>query len=65
MKEAYSWIKKAISTSKSEFHLEGCKLLIGLFIKKHEGEVEAVSLYMDLMDDYLTKEAEICPLLVN
>jgi hypothetical protein len=56
MEQSFNWIKTAISTSVNEFHLEGCKILIGLFIKKYEGEILAVPAYMELMDDYLEKE---------
>jgi hypothetical protein len=56
MEESFNWIKAAINSCKSEFHLECCKILIGLFIKKYEGEILAVPAYMELMDDYLEKE---------
>ena len=56
MEQSLNWIKAAINTSKSEFHLEGCKILIELFSKKYKEEFFFDTAYNDLQSNLIEKE---------
>ena len=56
MEQSFNWIKSAISTSVSEFHLDCCKTLIKLFTDKYQEEKLFASAWQELMDDLINKE---------
>ena len=56
MEQSFNWIKSAISTSVSEFHLDCCKILIKLFTDKYKDEYQFAQAYGELMDDLINKE---------
>ena len=56
MEQSFNWIKSAINSSVSEFHLECCRTLIALFIKKYEDEEFFAQAWQELMDDLINKE---------
>jgi hypothetical protein len=56
MEQSFNWIKSAISTSVSEFHLDCCKILIKLFTDKYKEESHFAQAYGELMEDLINKE---------
>ena len=56
MEDAFNWIKAAINGSKSEFHIEGCNILIELFTQKYKDEKQFNSAYNELTKDLIDKE---------
>lgn len=60
MIESFEWIQKAIKTSVSQFHIDGCVILIDLFKNKYLGEGDFYKYYGELMNDLITKETFLC-----
>ena len=56
MEQSFNWIKSAISTSVSEFHLDCCKTLVSLFVSKYKDEYMFDKAWQELMDDLINKE---------
>lgn len=52
MDKSFEWIKSAITTSTSQFHLDCCEVLVELFATKYKplGENEYNILLQDLKD---------------
>lgn len=53
MDKSFEWIRSAINTSTSKFHLECCEVLIELFAAKYHKEGE--DNYNSLRDDLANK----------
>jgi len=54
--KSYEWIRQCIESSNNPFHIECCKKLIELFVKKYKGVWEEESELIDLM---MAKENQI------
>jgi hypothetical protein len=60
MEKSFEWIKQAINSSVSDFHLDCCKILISLFAKKYESDQLISKYYGDLIDEVINKETFLC-----
>lgn len=56
MEQSFLWIKSAISSCITEFHLDCCKSLVELFTNKYEDEPDFTKYYDELIEDYINKE---------
>lgn len=56
MEQSFLWIKSAIGSCITEFHLDCCKSLIGLFANKYDEEPEFYKYYGELIEDVVDKE---------
>jgi len=56
MEDAVNWMKANIRRSITDFHLEGCKILIDLFKQRFQNEPQFNEAYNELMEDLINKE---------
>lgn len=56
MEQSFLWIKSAISSSFTEFHLNCCKSLVELFTNKYEDEPDFFKYHGELIEEILNKE---------
>lgn len=59
MDKSFEWIKSAISTSTSQFHLDCCEVLVELFAKKYAPSGE--DCYNLLLQDLRDKRTHFSP----
>ena len=51
MEESFNWLKPIIASCMTQFHIEGCKILLKLFADKHSGEELFAVHYNELYED--------------
>lgn len=56
MEKSFLWIKSAIGTCITEFHIDCCKSLIKLFTDKYKDEPDFYKYYGELIDEVAAKE---------
>ena len=56
MEDAVNWMKANIRRSITDFHLEGCKILIDLFKQRFQDHPQFKQAYDELMADLINKE---------